>query len=198
MNDTRQHILQISLILFLQKSFKEVTMREIVEKSGLSKGAFYHYFRSKEDLFKEIVTMFFTMGRIDYSKFDSDSFNTFYNQYCDHIDNSMNRINSMFDSGDKMSPNIFMILFDAIGKFPEFLEMELDNYHVELREWIRIVSKAREEGEITSLSSDAQIAKLFLYCTDGVFIRFVNSAQSANYKSDLLSAFDTIYNGIKV
>ena len=37
-------------------------MKEIVEKTGLSKGAFYHHFSSKEILFKEIVLMFFAMG----------------------------------------------------------------------------------------------------------------------------------------
>jgi len=58
MNEAKEHILRTSLLLFLQKSYKEVTMREIVEKTALSKGAFYHYFSSKEQLFKEIVLMF--------------------------------------------------------------------------------------------------------------------------------------------
>ncbi len=171
-------------------------MRDIVEKSGLSKGAFYHYFTSKEELFKEIVGIFFTLGRIDYSKFDSDSFYNFYNQYADHIDDSMTRINAMFDNDDKLSPNVFMILFDAVGKFPEFLEMELENHRRELLEWVNVISNARETGEISSISTDEQIADLFLYCTDGVFIRYVNSAQETNYKSRILSAFNTIYNGI--
>ncbi len=43
--NTREHILKVSLYLFLQKGFKEVTMREIVEKSEMSKGAIYHYFK---------------------------------------------------------------------------------------------------------------------------------------------------------
>jgi len=44
MSDTKTHILMVSLKLFLQKNFKEVTMKEIVKETGLSKGAFYHYF----------------------------------------------------------------------------------------------------------------------------------------------------------
>ncbi|OIP04989.1 MAG: hypothetical protein AUJ97_01965 [Bacteroidetes bacterium CG2_30_32_10] len=62
MNDAREHILKTSLLLFLQKSYKDVTMSEIVEKTGFSKGAFYHYFTSKEELFKEIASNFFSMG----------------------------------------------------------------------------------------------------------------------------------------
>ncbi len=59
MSDTKAHILMVSLKLFLQKNFKEVTMKEIVEETGLSKGAFYHYFESKEKLFYEIIDYFF-------------------------------------------------------------------------------------------------------------------------------------------
>ena len=57
MNETKGHILNVALKLFLQKNFKEVTMKEIVDKTGLSKGAFYHYFQSKEKLFEEIIKM---------------------------------------------------------------------------------------------------------------------------------------------
>jgi TetR/AcrR family transcriptional repressor of nem operon len=40
MSGAKDHILLTSLKLFLQKSFKEVTMKEIVNKTGLSKGVF--------------------------------------------------------------------------------------------------------------------------------------------------------------
>lgn len=59
MHETRDLILSTSFKLFLQKSYKDVTMRELVAKTGLSKGAFYHYFASKEELFIEVVNTFF-------------------------------------------------------------------------------------------------------------------------------------------
>jgi AcrR family transcriptional regulator len=46
MSDSRTHILETAANLFMQKSYKEVTMKEIVDKTGLSKGAFYLHFRS--------------------------------------------------------------------------------------------------------------------------------------------------------
>ena len=66
MNDSKEHILLASLNLFLQKNFKEVTIKEIVEITGLSKGAFYHYFQSKEQLFEEVMEHFF---KIHYCNF---------------------------------------------------------------------------------------------------------------------------------
>ncbi|HBH24957.1 MAG TPA: hypothetical protein DDY13_16255 [Cytophagales bacterium] len=55
MKDTQKHILETSLQKFLEKSYKEVTLKELVEASGLSKGAFYHYFSSKEELYQKAV-----------------------------------------------------------------------------------------------------------------------------------------------
>ena len=54
---SKEHILITAFSLFLQKSFKEVTMKEIVKETGLSKGAFYHYFESKEQLFLELLQL---------------------------------------------------------------------------------------------------------------------------------------------
>jgi len=48
--DTRTAILKTALQLFLKKGYKEVTYQDLIAKTGLSKGAIYHHFASKEDL----------------------------------------------------------------------------------------------------------------------------------------------------
>jgi len=40
----------VALQLFLQKGYKDVSYQDLVKKTGLSKGAIYHYFESKETL----------------------------------------------------------------------------------------------------------------------------------------------------
>jgi len=199
MNESKQHIIRKSLALFLQKSYKEVTMKDIVEKTGLSKGAFYHYFDSKEELFKEIANMVFLMGTIDYDSFGQKSLFEFYNEYLENISMSFQRIADLFGKPKEVSLsfNIFLIIFEAISRFPEFLALELDLYNRELKAWEKTVSSARLSGEIKSQSSDRQIAELFLYCNDGVFIRFINNNKSTSYEEDLRSAFNTIYTNLK-
>ena len=74
MSETKEHILKVSFLLFLQKNFKDVTMNEIVEKTGMSKGAFYHYFKSKEELFEDIINEYYlNEWVIDYDKLNKDS-----------------------------------------------------------------------------------------------------------------------------
>src|ERR1700693_3524864 len=57
--DTRSNILKVALLLFLEKGYKDVSYQDLVKKTGLSKGAIYHYFSSKEELLVAVFDMFF-------------------------------------------------------------------------------------------------------------------------------------------
>jgi AcrR family transcriptional regulator len=174
-------------------------MREIVEKTGLSKGAFYHYFTSKEELFKEIASMFLSMGAVNYTSFDKALLKTFYRQYIDFLDKSLLDMSNMVtvSSNKSFSLNFFLILFEAVSRFPEFLKMELELHMKDVEAWKNIIAVARKKGEIKSVSSDEEIAKLFLYCTDGVFLRFVNNDKPKVFKDFLSNTYDTIYKNLK-
>ncbi|UFJ39477.1 TetR/AcrR family transcriptional regulator [Brevibacillus humidisoli] len=50
---TKKKILETSLRLFSTKGYNQVTVDEIVKKSGTSKGAFYTHFQSKYEIFLE-------------------------------------------------------------------------------------------------------------------------------------------------
>lgn len=47
---TIEKILQVSLTLFSQKGYDKTTIQDIVVALGMSKGAIYHHFKSKEDI----------------------------------------------------------------------------------------------------------------------------------------------------
>lgn len=57
--DTRELIIQNSFILFIKNGIKEVSINEIIHSCNLSKGAFYHYFESKEQVYMEVLNRFF-------------------------------------------------------------------------------------------------------------------------------------------
>lgn len=48
-------ILQIAKEVFIEKGFEATTMKDIVERSGLSRGGVYQYFSSTEEMYREIV-----------------------------------------------------------------------------------------------------------------------------------------------
>jgi TetR/AcrR family transcriptional regulator, transcriptional repressor for nem operon len=200
MNDTREHILKTSLRLFLQKSYKDVTMREILKKTGLSKGGFYHHFTSKEELFKEIADYFFSMGKIDYSSFNKKSLNEFYHQYAGLIGQSFQKMMEFvrFNSTERTPLNFFFILFEAAERFPGLLKIEIELHKKDVVAWKKIIGIARKRGEIKSNASDEQIAEMFLCCNDGLAMRMVISNRMNFSNKDIVKMFDCLYDGLKV
>ena len=55
MNDTREDIIDCSYSLFLNNSYEAVSISEISKAIGLTKGALYHHFANKEELFKAVI-----------------------------------------------------------------------------------------------------------------------------------------------
>jgi len=54
----RTRILESAHRVFSQKGYREATMDEIADGLGLSKPALYRYYKSKEELFREIFRLF--------------------------------------------------------------------------------------------------------------------------------------------
>jgi AcrR family transcriptional regulator len=52
--ETRQALVDSALALFGEKGYAVTSVREITEAAGVTKGAFYHHFESKEDLLRLI------------------------------------------------------------------------------------------------------------------------------------------------
>ena len=54
-SETQQKILNVAKKEFLEKGFKEASLRKIVAQAGFTKGAFYGYYSNKAALFEAIV-----------------------------------------------------------------------------------------------------------------------------------------------
>ena len=55
-NDTKQKIINASLELFAAKGYAGTSMNDIISKIGISKGSVYWHFKSKEDIFMQVIT----------------------------------------------------------------------------------------------------------------------------------------------
>jgi AcrR family transcriptional regulator len=57
-NTRREELLQIAAGLFAEKGFKNTTVRDIAEASGILSGSLYHHFDSKESMIDEVLSTF--------------------------------------------------------------------------------------------------------------------------------------------
>src|SRR4030095_5323 len=56
--DTRDKILESARPLFNKRGFSEVSIDEVMENAGLTRGGFYRHFKHKEELYAEAVRRF--------------------------------------------------------------------------------------------------------------------------------------------
>jgi AcrR family transcriptional regulator len=61
-NDRRAHILDAAQMLFFVRGWEDVTIADVLNEAGISKGGFYHHFAAKEDLLDGVVERFTTQA----------------------------------------------------------------------------------------------------------------------------------------
>ncbi len=71
MSETKEFIIDEAYKLFLTHSYEAVSVSTISEALGLTKGALYHHFASKEELFKEVIKKHFPLLKSDISAITS-------------------------------------------------------------------------------------------------------------------------------
>jgi TetR/AcrR family transcriptional regulator, transcriptional repressor for nem operon len=57
---TRAKIVESARVLFNRRGFEQVTIDDVMQHAGLTRGAFYHHFETKDELYAEAVRSFIT------------------------------------------------------------------------------------------------------------------------------------------
>ncbi|ROQ17975.1 TetR family transcriptional regulator [Marinimicrobium koreense] len=60
---TRQHIIEAADRLFYQQGFEHTSFADIAENVGISRGNFYHHFKSKDDILDAVIAQRLTNTR---------------------------------------------------------------------------------------------------------------------------------------
>ena len=199
MTSSKAHILKTSFYLFLQKSFKEVTMNEIVIATGLSKGAFYHYFQSKEQLFVEVINaFFFDQLMIDHRKLSTNSLRDFYHDYAQQLKKTAVVFKEYVNYNDtKVNINYLTMMFDALALFPGFRDKLKEARLNELAAWTAVITKSRGSGEFSSPMSDEQIAKMFIYSNGGISLHLLFDGGLDTIDEEMLTLWNHFYRELK-
>ncbi len=70
--DTKDKITKTALRLFLERGYERTSLNDIAQKVGITKPAIYHHFKSKDQLFHRVLTLFFEeMGKWSSSRLGS-------------------------------------------------------------------------------------------------------------------------------
>jgi len=82
----RERIVEAAHDVLSEKGYHDATMDDIAERVGVSKAAIYQYFKSKEDLYRAILTARFqSMGEMVSSKLTGGSFAECCQDFLDNL-----------------------------------------------------------------------------------------------------------------
>jgi len=195
MTDSKKQILQTALKLFLKNSYKEVSLRDIVNEVGLTKGAFYHYYSSKDELFEEVVKYFYNNAVItNYSKFPKQSLKEFYKHYL----NTLLEPDDFDEIEENEGMNIFIFLSDAAKRIPDFLEIHTAQRKKERWAWTEIIETAKRNKEIKTNIKNEELACLFLKISDGIAMdQVIVKENSTELLKELERDWDNLYSLLK-
>jgi AcrR family transcriptional regulator len=148
MTSTKEHILFTALKLILKKGYANVTMNELVEASGLSKGAFYHYFKSKDQIYYETLEKYFFsyMASFDLTYNKAQSFKSNLFQVFTMFIEFASEIESMIGPENPMISYYHTLLESAIRS--DDIKTKVSNYYEfwmnRISGWIEIAQLNKE------------------------------------------------------
>ena len=56
-NQTYEDILSTAYDFFIEKGYEKTSVQDIINELGISKGAIYHYFKSKEEILQSVLLL---------------------------------------------------------------------------------------------------------------------------------------------
>lgn len=197
MSDTREHILQVASRLFLQSNYEGVSIQDITRALGMTKGAFYHHFTSKVQLFEEVAHTMAGSSHTDFSALPTDTLHGFYTTLVAQvrIREKAAQESKRPDSND-FEINVYNLLWDAVRILPGFrASMEAFNT-LEHAAWTGAVQAAIDRGELRAGLDAHNIAKIFTSVPDGVSITSLLRGGHASVSDEILGLWDTLYRSL--
>jgi AcrR family transcriptional regulator len=195
---TKERILTEAFRLFSKHGYRGVSVNQIVEKVGITKGGFYHYFSSKDELFIEGMEQFVfqSMEEMTDSIFQkTGSVKQFLQEYFLFPKYYFQWMESI---GFEDIKGLYMLMFNGLDMFPGLFNRMLDTYKNQIDMITELLKKGKENGEIRKDLPEYATALQVISTLEGLFFvaMALDKPEINTIDIYLESMFDTIWRGI--
>ncbi|WP_047150931.1 TetR family transcriptional regulator, partial [Aneurinibacillus tyrosinisolvens] len=139
----RKEIMHAAVEVFKRKGFEPVTMKDIVEESGMSRGGVYMYFSSTEEIFRAILDEMEASEEQQLARLFEQGLNMWgvVDKLLEEQEHQIERV------AEGLTPAVFEYFFTG------WREKNRDAYMVErykraIRQWAPFLEAAVERGEL--------------------------------------------------
>lgn len=154
---TRELILKKSYELFAQNGFKQITMKDVCEATGLSRGGLYSHFAGTDQIFEAILEILNQKDAMNFEKEMSDGMSAI-----DILDGALRLMeDEMLHSEDSLSL--------AMYEYAETIDKEMMNHFNKIGEkkWTDLIHYGIKRGEFKEVNVH-EIVSVILYVYQGV------------------------------
>lgn len=150
MNPSKKKILENAFNLFLTESYNSVSMQNIQNASGVSRGAIYHHFKSKEEIFEVVVSEYLMPAFTSYTLIEEEEKSSLQKMIYAAIKYRQSHVNLLKDiTSFKLTDfYFFKFIFEASEHSKEFTEQVNVLSEKEFNGWRNTVQLAMRTGEI--------------------------------------------------
>jgi len=180
--EARRTILETAGAVFARKGYVNSTMDDVAKALGVSKGAVYQYFSSKDQLFKELcsVTANMVAERL------GDAF-----AGPDLRKSAEGYMNMELDKFEKRG----LVMFEAIAQAPRdkpIAEVVGNNYTVVLGVMTRFLEALKQKGNLSQHFESSRAAELLIALRHGVLATTLQGVSREDAVRTWMNGFDSI------
>jgi len=150
-NDTKERLVLQALQFFAEHDYERSSLTDIAQALGVTKGAIYHYFSGKDELFQASVTLLLNqLNRWFSESLPRDIPFQVVLENLFQMDQTIQELGESSGLGDFMTAyeNAFYLFLAALKKFPE-LQDQLDTIYTGFRSVLEdAIRAAIENGEV--------------------------------------------------
>ncbi|SRR6266851_7349988 len=181
----RTRILESAHRVFSQKGYREATMDEIAEGLGLSKPALYRYYKSKEELFREILESYIQATAkalresFKNSRFDPETFFHLVDKW-------------------RWTPNLFFSAASEAPRNSKLRKIFSDGYETAVDMVGSFIEELKSRGILKDGANSRLIAMGAIAIHDGLLIGEVAGLSRQETRNAFVDTIQAIFSGLLV
>lgn len=153
--------------MFISRQFEGVSLSDIENESGLTKGAIYYYASSKKELFRNVIEYYIIEKQDLTNKVSLNNvanFKSFVDSYIEGITRTMESFSFVTDELSHTNPTkaYISLILQIAQYFPDLNTKYSVNRNNEIGTWCAMLQKAIENGEIRNDIDLLSTAKQFM------------------------------------
>jgi AcrR family transcriptional regulator len=187
--ETRSHILEVANQLFSKSGYDATGVAEICQAAGVSKGAFYHHFPTKQAVFMELLNSY--MNSIE------AGFNVMRKQTQDvpqAILQMAEMVGSLFQASDIHLP-IFLEFWTHANHDAQVWEATVAPFHRYQSYFAEMIQEGIDQGSIQPINPH-QAARVIVSLAVGLLMESLFNPQITDWQIEARQSLELLLNGI--